>query len=349
QGYWFVASDGGVFNFGDAAFVGSRGGTAGAHPITAMTAVPAGAVRSATPPPAFDRTTPGTDSDRDAGVDAAPPDPVPAGPGPASPPVPVTPADGGDPFDVALIGDTGYSESQERVLLDVRQDIGAAGAALTIYVGDIWSEVGAECSVEDYQEMHGVFDGFAAPLVYTPGDNEWTDCPGSTSGALNRIREIFFSTGETLGQRRVSVNRQSGMPENARLTAGGVVFVTINEPGASGRGGTHRDRNIEWLNAAFDHAEATGAPGVVVAWQDNPFEPSGGGLLKVLRERTTTFGKPVVLVHGDTHHAQIDHPWSDLPDFTRVEVQGDSSSGDWFRMTVDPQHPYVFSFKRESA
>ena len=26
RGYWFVASDGGVFNFGDASFLGSRGG-----------------------------------------------------------------------------------------------------------------------------------------------------------------------------------------------------------------------------------------------------------------------------------------------------------------------------------
>ncbi|MGH9035708.1 MAG: hypothetical protein ACRD0O_08070, partial [Acidimicrobiia bacterium] len=167
--------------------------------------------------------------------------------------------------------------------------------------------------------------------------------------ALNRIRELFFSTGETLGQRRMSVDRQSGMPENARFRAGGVVFVTLNEPGATGRGGSHRDRNIEWLNAAFDQAAATGAAGVVVGWQDNPFEPSGGRLLHTLEERTEAFGKPVVLVHGDTHHPQVDHPWDDLPNFTRVEVQGDSSSGEWWRMTVDPQSPHVFSFKKERA
>jgi hypothetical protein len=351
RGYWFVAADGGVFNFGDAAFAGSTGGKALAQPITAMAAVPAGAVRSANPqaPGGAPGPTPGPDSDPDPDAAPTPPDTAPDQPAPGAPPVPVAPTDRGGPFDVALIGDTGYSETQERVLLDIRRDIGAAGAALTIHVGDIWSEVDADCTVADYQEVRNVFDGFAGAVMYTPGDNEWTDCPGSTSGALNRIREIFFPTDETLGQRRMSLDRQPAMRENARLTMGGVVFVTINEPGASGRGGSHRDNNVEWLNAAFDHAEATGAPGVVVGWQDNPFEPSGGRLLRTLDERMAAFGKPVVLVHGDTHHAQIDHPWGDLPNFTRVEVQGDSSSGEWYRMTVDPQDPHVFSFKKERA
>jgi len=352
RGYWFVAADGGVFNFGDAAFVGSAGGRALAHPITAMAAVPSGAVRPSQGPAGPSAPAPRPDPDSgpapDDGAPAPPPDTAPDQPT-TPPPVPVAPAAPGVPFDVALIGDTGYSTTQERVLLDVRDDIDAAGAALTIHIGDIWSEAGASCSAGDYQAVRAVFDGFAAPVVYTPGDNEWTDCPGSTSGALNRIRDIFFPTDETLGQHRMSVARHPTMRENARFTHGGVVFVTINEPGASGRGGSHRDNNIEWLNAAFDQAEATGAPGVVVGWHDNPFEPSGGRLAKALQARATTFGRPVVLVHGDTHHAQIDHPWSSLPNFTRVEVQGDSSSGDWYRMTVDPQSPTVFSFKRESA
>jgi hypothetical protein len=344
QGYWFGAADGGVFNFGDADFVGSVGGKTLSRPVTAMAAVPAGGGRTGSREP---------DSDPPVGSDdPAPGTPPDTGPDRSTselPPVPVAPTERGGPFDVALIGDTGYSESQERVLLDVRNDIGVAGAAFTIHVGDIWSEADADCSEEDYQDVHGVFDGFAAPLVYTPGDNEWADCPGSSSGALNRIREIFFSTGETLGQRRMSVNRQSGMPENARFTGGGVVFVTINEPGPSGRGGSHRDHNIDWLNAAFDEAEATGAPGVVVAWQDNPFEPSGGRLEETLEDRSAAFGRPVVLVHGDTHHAQVDHPLDDLDNFTRVEVEGDSSSGEWTRMTVDPTSPEVFSFDEERA
>jgi hypothetical protein len=260
----------------------------------------------------------------------------------------VGPTERRDAFDVGLIGDTGYSASQDRALLDIRDHMAQAGLGLTMHVGDIWSEAGATCSNSEFLRVHDVFHSFAAPFLYTPGDNEWADCP-SSSRALGTIRQMFFPTDETLGQRRLTVARHPDMPENARLTLGGVVFVTINEPGASGRGGTHRDRNVAWLNATFDHAEATGAPGVVVGWQDNPFMPSGGRLLRTLEDRAHRFGKPVVLVHGDTHHAQVDHPWDDLPNFTRVEVQGDSSSGEWWRMTVNPQSPEVFSFHKERA
>ena len=41
-GYWEVARDGGIFNFGDAAFLGSMGGAHLNQPIVAMAAMPSG-------------------------------------------------------------------------------------------------------------------------------------------------------------------------------------------------------------------------------------------------------------------------------------------------------------------
>ena len=41
KGYWFVASDGGIFSFGDAAFHGSTGGTPLNAPVVGMAAAPA--------------------------------------------------------------------------------------------------------------------------------------------------------------------------------------------------------------------------------------------------------------------------------------------------------------------
>ena len=143
---------------------------------------------------------------------------------------------------------------------------------------------------------------------------------------------------------RLTVNRHPEFVENARWRYGGVVFATFNEPGPDGRGGSQRSANLAWLNATFDEAEATGAPGVMIIWQDNPFEPSGGRLTRVLGERAIAFGKPVVLVHGDTHQFRIDHPWSDVPSFTRVETFGDTSSPRWVQATVDPSDPDVFRF-----
>jgi hypothetical protein len=42
SGYWFVASDGGVFNYGDAAFHGSAGNLTLRSPIVGMAATPTG-------------------------------------------------------------------------------------------------------------------------------------------------------------------------------------------------------------------------------------------------------------------------------------------------------------------
>src|SRR5438093_1268756 len=42
QGYWLVASDGGLFAFGDAPFYGSPGATALTRPLVGMAATPAG-------------------------------------------------------------------------------------------------------------------------------------------------------------------------------------------------------------------------------------------------------------------------------------------------------------------
>jgi hypothetical protein len=42
-GYWEVASDGGIFSFGDATFHGSMGGTPLNAPIVGMAATPSGA------------------------------------------------------------------------------------------------------------------------------------------------------------------------------------------------------------------------------------------------------------------------------------------------------------------
>jgi ribosomal protein L24E len=42
RGYWMVASDGGIFSFGDAPFLGSMGGQALDQPIVGMAAPPSG-------------------------------------------------------------------------------------------------------------------------------------------------------------------------------------------------------------------------------------------------------------------------------------------------------------------
>ena len=81
-------------------------------------------------------------------------------------------------------------------------------------------------------------------------------------------------------------------------------------------------------------------------------QPSGfAGFRDALRRETLAFGKPVVLVHVDSHYFRIDKPLyaeegSRVLIFTRVETFGDKDVH-WVRATVDTSDPEVFSFQPE--
>ena len=57
KGYWLVASDGGIFNFGDAAFYGSTGGRRSTSPSSAWRPPPTARVTGWSPPTAASSTT----------------------------------------------------------------------------------------------------------------------------------------------------------------------------------------------------------------------------------------------------------------------------------------------------
>ena len=84
-------------------------------------------------------------------------------------------------------------------------------------------------------------------------------------------------------------------------------------------------------------------------------EPSGfAEFRETLKNETVEFGKPVVLVHGDSHYFRIDKPLyaeegnedTRVLNFTRVETFGDADVH-WVRATVDTRDDEVFSFEPE--
>jgi hypothetical protein len=374
RGYRFVASDGGLFSFGDAAYAGSAAGRRMAKPIVGMAGSPTGngywltgssgvvyaygdskhqGSTAGAPIPApivaivAPPNLPGSPAAPPApGVPAAPP----AAPGDRAPEVPAPAADG--PFKIALIGDSGYNADQDRIMLKARTAISSRPYAFVVHDGDI-QHPDDPCSDERLQYVYDLFDGFSSPLIYTPGDNEWADCSNSKE-RLAAIRQRFFSTDRSLGQRRLTLARQ-GAPwvENARWTAGNVVFATLNVPGPTGRSsgapGIH-DANVDWLNAAFDTAEAQQSRGVMIIWQDDPFDgDSDDELEEVLVRRARTFNKPVVLVHGDTHQYRLGKAWREAPNMIEVETYAQADVNNWVEVTIDPADPEVFSFARQRA
>jgi hypothetical protein len=221
----------------------------------------------------------------------------------------------------------------------------AAGLAFTVHDGDIWMG-GTTCSDDRLRRIKAFLNGFRT-LVYTPGDNEWLDCPQGPNGRLPAIRRIFFSEPRSLGVAPIPQRRQDGTPENARWEWGGVVFATLNVPGPSG-GGPAAWANLTWLDKTFDRAEAIGAPAVMIIWQDDPTDGSSPALVARLKKRAAAFRKPVMLVHGDTHRYKLDNPWRDIRNLTRLETFP-TFTPEWVKVIVNPASPAVFTVARMRA
>ena len=280
-----------------------------------------------------------------------------------------------DAFAFAVMGDTPYSEHEHVKYLEMLRTIDNAPVAFVIHVGDI--KGGGACSDELFAQRKREFDASAHPFVYTPGDNEWTDCRGAGSGPrdplerLQRLRSVFFADERSLGRDPMPLQVQDhcvdaacrcpAYRENRRWSRSGVVFATLNVPGSENNVGFDaasdaeakcRDQaNLAWLDQATDLA-AAGGRALVVAMQADIFNNKRHGydaLLAKLPQCARRLGaKPLLLVHGDTHSLTIDQPFADatgqpIANLMRLETYGSPFVG-WVRVTVDPASPNLFSF-----
>ena len=247
-------------------------------------------------------------------------------------------------FTFALIGDMAYYEEHEPWLENVYAEISnEPSLAFVAHVGDLSRPV-RSCEEKTLKLRLSQFNALPQPVIFTPGDNDWTYCHdqqgvkgGNSLEALNRLRTMFFAGEESLGKRKMRVIRQSQSPEyskfreNVRWDIGGVTFVTLHIPGSNNNLGRtpendaeYRERNaanLVWLQQAFAHAKANSSRAVMIIQQANIFEgfpPLAGPIEKpsgftdsvaLVEKETIAFQKPVVLVHGDSHFFRIDNPF----------------------------------------
>jgi hypothetical protein len=294
----------------------------------------------------------------------------------------------------ALIGDLGYRPTEEPLMQNVLDDLNrAAGLAFVVHVGDLSSPTFA-CTDELLARRLAQFNASAHPFVFTPGDNDWTDCHdgqdvkgGDPLERLANLRAKFFAGEQSLGRRTMPLTRQSQTSdpvlakyrENVRWDSGNVTFVTLHIPGSNNGLGRSSDgdaeyaernkANLAWLRQAFEHAKANQSRAIMIMQQANIFPaypPTAGSpekdphgftdIRKLVEIETIAFGKPVVLVNGDSHFFRIDKPFAPprvrgvptLPavdNFTRVETFG-SPNHHWLEVTADPNDPNVFSFRQ---
>lgn len=147
-------------------------------------------------------------------------------------------------YDVALTGDMPYGADAEPKYERVIAAINDYGVELTAHIGDTKSG-STRCDDSHYQKALAWFNTFEKPLLYSVGDNEWTDCMRTSNGAfdpmgrLDLIRRTYFNSTMSLGKNPIAVKRQSEMSgfslyrENAMLIKGKVLFVTIHMPGSN--------------------------------------------------------------------------------------------------------------------
>jgi hypothetical protein len=262
------------------------------------------------------------------------------------------------------IGDVPYSES-EHLLLDtlLAQELPRRTPFL-VHVGDIKAG-SSPCTDAALTRIADRFRALPVPVVYTPGDNEWTDCRREAAGGydprerLAFLRRLFYLDPGVLRLDALgATHSQPAVPEDYWFLYEGVLFATVHvvgsndnllsrNPAAAAEHKARAEANRLHLGRVAEAAEATGAKALVLLFHANaglerdvpllayrPFRESLDRLL-------ARFPGPVLAIHGDTHTYQLDRPLKDprtgvpIPRFHRLEVPGSPVVGGVW-VTVDP-------------
>ena len=202
-------------------------------------------------------------------------------------------------------GDLPYSDLQALVgVPNLIADMNSQDLAFTVHNGDlkagsatVGSVTPTTCSDALYWQALAYFNALDAPAMFTPGDNDWTDCDRPANGGflslerLDRERAIFFSTPFSLGQRQLhqqvqesplclGVNGPVACVENRRWTVRRVTYATLNVQGSCNNlCDTNPDpaewfarnqANIAWLQDTFAEATQRQSAAVLLIAQANP-------------------------------------------------------------------------------
>jgi hypothetical protein len=252
-------------------------------------------------------------------------------------------------YAIGLWGDLPYNDAQKTVgVPNLVADMNTQRLAFTVHDGDLKSG-SSRCTDDVYTYAKATLNSLRAPAMFTPGDNDWTDCDrdprDNSAERLAFERTVLFATPFSLGQHRLRQEVQDApYVENRRWQLGGVTYATLNVPGScnnlcdtapdAAEYAARNAANIAWLRGTFARARARGSAAVMLVFQANPgwdatdatraptrdpqtlaetdALPDGyQAFLTALREETVAFRRPVAAVHGDSHYFRVDKPLLD--------------------------------------
>ncbi len=220
--------------------------------------------------------------------------------------------------------------------------------SLVIHVGDTLG--GREpCTNSMINLQKDIMNQLNAPVLYTPGDNEWRDCYQDKKvdvynniERLDYIRQTHFSNKRTLGKNPVQIENQSkkGYPENARLMINNVAFISAHVIGGNNNYDPtneintmeYRERdsaNISWIKDTFKKYERASAF-VVAIHADmysskSSFLPAAYEAFRIsLYEISNKYQKPLLILYGDSHEFKDFQPMpKEYPFIYAIENYGD--------------------------
>lgn len=285
-------------------------------------------------------------------------------------------------FFFIAIGDMPYTLPQDYPRFEnVIKTINEQKSAFTVNVGDFKSS-STPCSDDAYNKILNYYQQFNSPLIYIPGDNEWTDCSKKEAGLyepeerLATIRKIFFKDKQSFGKEKLPLISQSQnrefikYVENNYWEYGNIAFATVHIVGSNNNFlPTSKNGNKEfferekadlaWLEEVFKNAAENNQSALVIVTHADMFseskdlkDVSGFNQIKSkLKDLTIDFKKPVLLINGDTHNFLIDKPLNsddktkkNIANFTRLQVFGENNMHA-VKIIINPNSPAIFQFE----
>jgi hypothetical protein len=204
-----------------------------------------------------------------------------------------------------LWGDLPYNDVQAtQGVPNLIADMNDSNLEFTVHDGDLKAGNGipnsttpTTCSDALYQQGLSYLNSLDAPAMFTPGDNDWTDCDRPANGGydslerLDHERQVLFSTPFSLGRHPMlqelqldrtclGVHGPTACVENRRWTVKGVTYATVNIQGSCNNlcdtkpsPAEYAARNaadIAWLQQTFGEAKLKHSVAVMIIGQADP-------------------------------------------------------------------------------
>lgn len=266
----------------------------------------------------------------------------------------------------------------KRAVIDASQNYPAFVVATGI------KAVNESCGDRLYAQRRELLNESSAPLVVSLAGSDWSACLNSAGRSnaierLNRLREVFYADGESLGIRRIQVTRLSSTAkfrsyaENAHWEVNKVLFATINLPAnnnhyrpEAGRNSEYEDRlvaNRAWLHRLFALAERQKMYGLVLFSDGDPgvtveegfsllpsFQTRQDGFAEVrkqIRAMAEKYKGKVLLIDAQAAQAGAQHAEPAIQ--WRGNVGHVNMAADWAEVRVTPGAAALFTIKGGSA